>query len=192
MKSDREFLDGVFAKAEELASNSDLEHEPKLEQNYIKSVQKRHTSPIKYTKYAGMAAGFLLLIASGLFLNNLKDKNNQTDSTPIPRNLRMFSYTDQLLEQATDIVAINANGNKDAVALNIIKNYRSSNDEQWILNHLDNTVIGLTAGQSAIVFINEDSKSTPVMDIFILDTDNGSFINHHGEIITEELFNNLE
>ena len=186
MKSDREFLDGIYAKAEELKFRSDMDNDFELKGRDHTSVQKPHASSVKYVKYASMAAGIMLLLSSAFYIDNLVDKN-KLEETPIPRNFKIISYTDQLIEDATDIIAINANYNKDGVALNIIKSYKKSTKKSLLQNHLNNTEISLTEGQTAIVFINADSKEAPILDIFLLDADNNRFINPNGESITEEL-----
>ncbi len=190
MKSDREFLDGIYAKVEEIESFSTLDNNLKLNGHYNKQTQKQHLSSTKYVKYAGMAAGFLLLISSALYINNYIEKNDQIDTQPIPRSFRMLGYTDGLMEQATDIVAIKASTKNNVIALSITKSYKASGNESKALNYLDNDVIGLTADQSAIVFIDADSKEAPVMDIFVWEPDSKSFINPYGEILTEEILNN--
>jgi len=190
MKSDREFLEGIYAKAEKLPSSiSSLDYDLKLKDNYIKSAQKQHTSSTKYVKYAGMVAGFLLLLSSTLFIKNYIEINNQLDNQPDPSNFRMIHYTDQLMEQATDIVEIKAKYENHVITLGIVKGYKGSGNESKISNYLNNDVIALAADQSAIVFIDANSKVSPVMDIFVWEPDSNSFVNPYGEIITEEILN---
>src|SRR5690606_32939344 len=124
---------------------------------------------------------------SSLYLNKFMDKNNQIDTRPNPHNMRIINYRDQLMEQATDIVHIQVNYEDNKRVLSVIKIYKDSGNELMISNYLNNDVIGLTAGQSAIVFIDWNSENTPIMDVFIREADSNSFINPYGEIITEEI-----
>ena len=188
MKSDREFLDGIYAKAEELQSPiSTLDHDLKHKGNYNKPTQNQHTYSSKHVKYAGLVASFLLLLSSALYINNYIDINKQIDNQPVPSNFRMIQYTDQLMEQATDIVEIRAKYENDVITIDIVKSYKDSGNESKLSNYLNSDVIGLTADHSAIVFIDVNSKDIPIMDIFVLEADSNSFINPYGEIITNEI-----
>ena len=187
MKSDREFLDGIYAKAEKLQSPiSTLDHDLKHKENYNKPTQNQHNYSSKHVKYAGLVASFLILLSSALYINNYININKQIDNQPVPSNFRMIHYTDQLMGQATDIVEIRAKYENDIITIDIVKRYKDSGNES-ISNYLNNDVIGLTADQSAIVFIDVDSKDIPVMDVFIWEADSNSFINPYGEIITNEI-----
>ena len=187
MKSDREFLDGIYAKAKKLQSPiSTLDHDLKHKENYNKSTQNQHNYSSKHVKYAGLVASFLILLSSALYINNYININKQIDNQPVPSNFRMIHYTDQLMEQATDIVEIRAKYENDIITIDIVKRYKDSGNES-ISNYLNSDVIGLTADQSAIVFIDVNSKDIPIMDIFVLEADSNSFINPYGEIITNEI-----
>ncbi len=192
MKSDREFLDGIYAKAEKIkAPTSMLNHDLKHKENYNKPAQNRHTSFTKHVKYVVMVASFLLLVSSALYINNYIEFNKQIDIQPVPARFRTIHATDQLMEQATDIVQIGAKYENGAITINIVKSYKDSGNESKLSNHLNNDVIGLTADQSAIVFIDINSKDMPVMDIFIWKADRNSFINPNGETITDEILDKL-
>lgn len=191
MKTDREFLEGIYAKAEKLPpSIASLDHDLKVNEKYYKPSQKQDTFSSKYVKYAGMAAGFFLLLSSALFINNYIEINNQIDKQPVPISFRMIHYTDQLMEQATDIVEIRANQENDIITIDIVKSYKDSGNESKLSNYLNNDVIGLTKNQSAIVFIDVDSKDIQVLDIFVWEADSNRFINPYGEIITNEISDN--
>lgn len=190
MKSDREFLDGIYAKAEKVKSISTIDNNLRFNEYTKMQPQKQHVSSTKYVKYASMAACFLLLISSALYINNYIEKNKQIANQPVPSNIRMMGYTDHLIAKATDIIAIKTNHESNGIALSIIKIYKSSGIEPKSLNYLNNDVIGLSDDQSAIVFIDADSKAAPVMDIFVWEPDSNSFVNPYGEIITEEILNN--
>jgi hypothetical protein len=183
-------LDGIYEKAEKVVSISPIDNNLRLNECNNKQTQKQQVSSSKYVKYAGMAAGFLLLISSALYINNYIEKNNQIDSQPIPSNMRMIGYTDHLIEKATDIIAVKASQENNDIALKIIKSYKSSGIDPETINYLSNDVVGLSLDQSAIVFIDAGSKDTPVMDIFVWEPDSNSFVNPYGEIITEEILNN--
>lgn len=194
MKSDREFLDGIYSKAEKLPSSiSSLDHDLLLKKNrYNESVLKKQASYTKYVKYGGMVAAFLLLLSSTLYFNNDREINNQIDNHPVPSKFRMIHYPEQLVEEATDIVELRAKHENDVTTLDFVKSYKDSGNGTRILNLLNNDVIALTADQSAVIFIDVDSKDSPIMDIFIWAPDRNCFINPYGEVITEENLNNLD
>lgn len=185
MKSDREFLDGIYAKAEELTL-SKFDNLPSKKSKFF------HSTPARYIKYAGIAAVFILLLSSAMFIPDLIKENNQVDITPIPRNVRYLPpYTEQIMEQASDIVEIKAYDSNDEMTLVITRYYKKSEIGSLDLSYLDSSKIGLAAGETAIVFLNVESKEAPVMDIFTLDSESNCFINPYGESITEELLDRL-
>jgi len=188
MKSDREFLDGIYAKSEKLESPiSTLDHDLKHKENYNKPTQNQHTYSNKHVRYAGLVASFLLFLSSSLYINNYIEINKKIDNQPVPSNFRMIHHTDQLMEQATDIVEVRAKYENDVITIDIVKSYKDSGNESGLSSYLNSDVIGLTADQSAIVFIDVDSKDIPVIDIFVWEADSNSFINRYGEIITNEI-----
>lgn len=192
MKSDREFLDGVYAKAEELTTSSVLDLELKYKEIYQPMNNKKTT---RYVKYTGMAAGFLLLVSSAVYLNNFAQKSNQIGNTPVPRDIRMVNYFEQLIEQASDIIAVEASDIDGEVVLIITEDFKNSGNDIQRINIVDNNVIGLMEGQSAIVFINADTKDASVMDVFLRDKDNKDssiYENQYGETITLEALYNLD
>lgn len=188
MKSNREFLDGIYEKAEKIKSDSTFDNNLISYEHAIKQNLKKHAS-FKYVKYAGMAAGLLLLISSALSVNKYFDKNKQNANQPLPRNLDMLSYTDQLINQATDIVEVKAYQDNNKITFRIIKSYKSSGNE--LNNYLNNDVIDISVDKSAIVFINTDSKNAPLLDVFVWEPDINSFVNPNGDLITDEILNNL-
>ncbi len=189
MKSDREFLDGIYAKVEKITSSiSDKNLE--LNEYNTKKTQKNHVSYIRYVKYAGVAAGFLLLISSTLYANSYVKRNKQIANQPEPGKTRMMSYTDYLIGNATDILAVKASHENSDMALSVIKIYRSSEPKANVFHYLSNDVVGLSVDQSAIVFINADSRDTPIMDVFVWEPDSNRYVNPYGEIVTEEIINN--
>lgn len=190
MKSDREFLDGIYAKAEKSSSMSPLDSDYLIKETHNKPTPKKHTTYTKYVKYGGMVAGFILLLSSTLYLNNYTEKNEQNDDQPVPSKFRMIPYSDLIIEEATDIVEIRAKYKDDVITLDIAHNYKESANGPSISNYLNNDVIGLTADQSALVFINADSKNTPIMDIFIWVPDSNHFTNLYGEVITVDKLTN--
>lgn len=191
MKSDREFLTCVYAKAEKLMSVPTPDYDLDIKEYFNNQTQKKHALSSQYVRYAGMAAGFLLLISSALLINHL-GRSNQISNKPIPSNFRMMGYTNQIIEQATDIIAVKANHEENDITLSIIKYYKDSGYDSQALNSLDNDVIGLSPGQSAIVFIDATSKDASVVDIFVWEADSNSYINAKGEMITEETLNNIK
>lgn len=186
MKSDREFLDGVYAKAEKIKSYSALDGNL-ISKEISDKLTNKHANSYKYVKYAATAASVILLISSALFINAYSERNKQIPDKPVPRNIKIPDYTDQLMNQATDIVAVKSIQENNMIVLNIIKSYKSSAND--LHNYFDNDLIKLDADQTAILFINADSIDTPLIDIFIWEPADNYFVNPDGVTITEETLN---
>lgn len=187
MMSDSEFLSGVYEKAEKITSDSMLD----LNLNHKEQYQPIRTTA-RYVKYTGMAAGFLLLISSAIYLNNVTEKGNQVRNTPVPRDIKMVNYSEQLIEQASDIIAVEANVIGGEVKLNITEEFKNSGNDLKNINVLDPNIIDLEEGQLAIVFIRSDSMNTQVIDVFLWDEDKSIYENQYEETITSEALYNLE
>lgn len=188
MKSDREFLDGIYVKAEKLTADAALIVD--IQQKKDDSAMKQRGST-RYVKYAGLAASFLIFISSAIFLNNYIGRNNEIVDTPTPSSIRIVNYHEQLIEQASDIIAVETGSFDDKAALSITEGFKTSGNEGQLLNALDSTMIGLKEGESAIVFMKFDSGNFKVLDAFIWDKENGAYSNQYGESIDLESLKNL-
>ncbi len=195
MKSDNEFLNGIYKKAEEL--KAELEAEVKISEDEVgvnsfeasfnqKRKQKYFT---RYPKYAGMAAGFILLISSTIYFVKLQENNNAID-IPNPHGVKIINYTGQTLEQATDIVKINVKDNNGVLQQDIVKVYKDSGNETLIIAFFNDNNIGLIAGDSAIAFLQADSNGAILMETFIK-TEANTYVSPFGEVVTEEELDEL-
>lgn len=189
MKSDREFLNGIYVKAEQLTYESVLDSDLK-HMKHNPSMKRRGTA--RYLKYAGLAASFLLVVSSAVLLNDYKETNNQISDTPAPANIRMVNYSEQLIDQSTDIRAVEAFGVDGKVGVKITEDFKNSVDDSQILKTIDSNKIGLKEGQSAIIFLKLDSANTEFLDIFLRNKDNGIYTNQYGETIELETLYNIE
>ncbi|SCP99488.1 hypothetical protein [Anaerobium acetethylicum] len=176
MKSDREFLDGIYEKVE------------KAESDQPPKIRKR----ARYVKYAGMAAGFLVLAFSAMFLNRFTKSDDQNAATPAAYEVRMVDFSEQLIAQASDIVEVEARDDNGGMVVDITRSFKSSGNDLKGLPVADLEAAGLSAGQSAVVFVDADAGGTSVMDVFIGDADHLSYTNQYGETIELERLTGLE
>ncbi|MFT4144088.1 MAG: hypothetical protein QM644_06495 [Mobilitalea sp.] len=193
MKSDSEFLNGVYKKAEEL--KAELEQQIPEEDNGITPLasafnrKRKQKYSTRYTKYAGMAAGFILLISSTIYVVKLQGNNAPID-LPNPHGVKIINYSGQTLEQATDIVEINVKENNGELQQDIGKVYKNSGNETVIAEFFHGNNIGLIAGDSAIAFLQADTNGAVLMEVFIKAEDN-TYVSPFGEVVTEEELNEL-
>lgn len=192
MKSDREFLDGIYVKAEKLtSSNSVSDYDMELYENNNQRNKKFQSRTANYIKAAGVLVASLLVISSTINIYKPMNVNHLVDNRNMTRNTRMIEYQDQLIERATDIIEVKAKSESNLITLEIIGSYKDSKSESKISSFLNNDVVGLTLDQSAILFIDADSKDGMILDIFTWDSDENCFINSYGEIITQEILDDL-
>ncbi len=181
MKSDNEFLSGVYKKAEELKAE-----ELKAEASYNQQRKQKYST--RYTKYLGMAAGFILLMSSTIYFVLLQE-NKEPINSPAPYGVKTINLG-RILEQATDIVEIEVKDNNGELQHDIVKVYRNSGNETLITAFFNGNNIGLIAGDSAIAFLQVDSNGAVLMETFIKTEDN-TFVSPFGEVLTKEELNEL-
>lgn len=192
MKSDREFLDGIYVKAEKLkTSNSVSDYDMDLYENNDQRNKKFQSRTTNYMKTAGVLVASMLVVSSTINIYKPMNVNHLVDNRNLTRNTRMIEYQDQLIERATDIIEVKANSESNLITLEIIGSYKDSKSESQISSFLNNDVVGLTLEQSAVIFIDADLKEGMILDIFAWDSDKNCFINSYGEIITQEILDNL-
>lgn len=192
MKSDREFLDGIYVKAEKLtSSNSVSDYDMELYENNNQQNKKFRPRTTNYIKAAGVLVASLLVISSSINIYKPMNVNHLVDNRNMTRNTRMIDYYDQLIERATDIIEVKAKSESNLITLEIIGRYKDSKSESKISGFLNNDVVGLTIEQSAILFIDADSKDGMILDFFTWDSEKDCFINSYGEIITQEILDDL-
>lgn len=189
MKSDREFLNGIYVKVEQVTYDSVLDFNL-IHKKHNPTMKRRRTT--RYIKYAGLAASFLLLVSSAVFFSNYKETNNQISDTPAPANIRMVNYSEQLIDQSTDIRAVEACSVDGIVEVKITEDFKNSVDDLQILKIVDSNTIGLKEGQSAIIFLKSDSANTEILDIFLWNKDNGIYTNQYGETIEIDTLYNIK
>lgn len=176
MKSDNEFLNGVYKKAEEL----------KAEASYNQQRKQKYST--RYTKYLGMAAGFILLMSSTIYFVLLQE-NKEPINSPAPYGVKTIN-SGQILELATDIVEIDVKDNNGVLQQDIVKIYKESGNETIITAFFNDNNIDLIAGDSAIAFLQVDSNGAVLMETFIK-TEANTYVSSFGEVVTEEELDEL-
>ena len=104
----------------------------------------------------------------------------------------MVNYSEQLIDQSTDIRAVEACSVDGIVEVKITEDFKNSVDDLQILKIVDSNTIGLKEGQSAIIFLKSDSANTEILDIFLWNKDNGIYTNQYGETIEIDTLYNIK
>lgn len=179
MKSDQEFLKGIYEKAKE------MELSEEKEQTGIDSLKSfRRTVPFRY---AVTAAAGILLVSAGIFWH---DKNKTTEQiTPQPmsidvRGIDIGTGLENLIDSSADILEVKP-AKSGENAYETLKVYKNSGDGKDIIAELTGKIPQLEESQTAIVFLMREQGSTEVLDSFI-STKDGTYQNSFGETFTEE------
>lgn len=188
MKSDREFLDGIYAKAEKLSSSNSVLYD-RIEFDEMDNRRNRnsYTRSTGHLKFAGVFVALLVVLTSTINTNAPTNTKPSVDPRNVPRTANMMEYSDQLSEEATDIIEVKAKPQNDRITLGIVDSYKGTKSDSDLSNLLNNEVLSLTVNQSAIVFIDADSQDMKIMDIFVWNSDKNCFMNPYGETITREI-----
>ncbi len=183
MKSDREFLAGVYDKAKEFATNQEM-LPPRIKQPYHKQNTSSNRNYLRRIRYSAIAASFLLLLSATVYQITNIPKQSEAD-IPSPSVARMLSYTEQLFEDATEIIEVRAIEESNQVELVLTHTYKGSFTDLTTLN-VNNELFSLSKGQTAILFLQVNLGNTQIMDIFLFDEGNDIYRNSYGEVITTE------
>lgn len=186
MKSDREFLDGIYKKSEDIKKDKSFELVDGIKIN-------------PYRKYMALAATLLLLITSILYIESglnlsMGDKKVEENipntikqvQAPAPRTLMMISYTENLLVEASDIVGILGFEDEDKIEIEIIESYKGSFDRLEIIEYIREINISLEKDEHAIVFIQNHLENIEIMDVFLYSNETKNYVNEYGEMISPE------
>ncbi len=177
MKSDQEFLKGIYEKANEM-QRSQQEARPQVR------YAKRKTA---YLRFGAAAAILLLFSVSGVFLQDWwKGTEKIEPQSPGIASLRMETVNiQQLLEQATDIVEV-APSRNEGEALEILRVYKISSEEQTVSAILESKAAELGLDQKALVFLQIDKDTFMVLGTLTEDEKEGTFTGPFQETITRE------
>lgn len=180
MKSDQEFLKGVYEKAKEME-----ELEPKEPAGYESRKGTLRAIPLKY---AVTTAAFFILVTAGAYIFEKNKPAEQVSPQPMTIDVRGIDFEDGLkwlFDNATDIAEIKQGGSGER-AYQAVEIFRHSGSEKDILSGLSDQLPQLEKKQTAIVFIKKEAGSTEVLDSFIGSSGDETYQNPFGETVTKE------
>jgi hypothetical protein len=180
MKSDQEFLKGVYEKVKVMEGL-----EPKERDGYERRKSTLRAMPLKY---AVTAAAFLILVTAGAYIFDKNKTAEQVSPKPFTIDVRGIDSKDglkRLFDNATDIIEIRQEDSSKR-AYQVIEIYRHSDSENDILSELFDQLPQLEENQTAIVFMKKEPGSTTVLDSFIGSPGDETYQNTLGETVTKE------
>ncbi|SHO43247.1 hypothetical protein [Anaerocolumna xylanovorans] len=180
MKSDQEFLKGIYEKAKEMELSEQEElKESESRKSFLRAIPLR---------YAVTAAAFFILISVSAFLHSKNKPMEQVTPQPMTIDVRGIDFGDglqQLFDNATDIIEVKQD-NSGEKAYQVVEIYRHSGDEKDILSKITDKLPQLEKTQTAVVFLKKESGSMNVLESFIGSTKEDTYQNDYGEILTKK------
>lgn len=175
MKSDREFLQGVYEKAEELrlAKQTEINKSPWT---------KRKPA---YLRYA-LAAAFVLIITSGTILKSFRPEKENITPQPydLTRGLASIDINQQIWENTTDVIEVqNSEKNNSFEVIHVYKGY---SEEKILLKEAEDYIIPLEDGQTAIILLQTSEDETVMLDVYYSNKEDGTYRNTWNDVLTKE------
>ncbi|HHV13415.1 MAG TPA: hypothetical protein GXX75_24380 [Clostridiales bacterium] len=194
MKSDQEFLKGVYEKARLMESQEE------------ESVKKTVVAPktMVYLRWGAVAAALVLIFSSGVFMQNwrkaaLEDeiqnpgistaRIDALDDIPQPPGdtPQPFSNISQPLDQASEVVELEPLQNTRK-APGIAQIYKASVDEATILSVLEKNGVYPDPEKNTLVLLKIEGDSSQILEVLTLDEQTGDYMDSlGGKIAKEEL-----
>jgi hypothetical protein len=186
MKSDQEFLKGIYEKADQLRQLDDKDKD-KLKVYQVKEWNLKSEHPHNIYKYGSFVAVFLVLLIVTLFISFPKTEQYPISREPFnlnDKNTRGINILDILFDSSTDIVKVGKDSKNRLETRKVYKGILSTTD---ILNTISTKGLELEEDQTAIIFIQADSEGLVIMDIFLSDDSaTGTFINEYGDTLLQD------
>ena len=191
MKSDREFLDGIYRKAEKLDVSKTLSHEDitllKNEENRKGAYFRRRA-----VQFAGSFAVLALIFSVS---SGLPQWGTPYDPGQVPRvAVRSIELTADhpLFGQATEIIQVKAERVSGSISLSLVETYKESGEDLLLRSFLEKNELGIQEGQEAVLFLEIKDGEVQVLDVFNWEEEMDSFINGFREILTRELLEKVK
>lgn len=176
MKSDREFINGIYAKAKKMEMKEEKEPD---------RVKIKRKTPVHY---ALTAAALLILLSVNYLFSNIpgaKEPITPQNISIEPRGLGIPDDIQGLLDTATEIVFIKSDENRTE-GFQILKLYQHSLQKSIIAENLTKLLPALQENQTAIVFLKADTAGLQLLDMFTGKDGTKDYVNSKGEILTKE------
>lgn len=178
MKSDREFLDGIYEKAKEMEV---LEQRERA--TYSRLNGSRKALPMRF---ALTAAACFVFVSLGLLLYDTAKPKDQVVPQPSSIDIRGIDLQDNiqdLFDTATEIAAVKWQGEN---SLEIEMLYRHSMGETRIKEELAKVLVSADEGGTAVVFLKAGDGGLELLDTFTWDKSEGTYRNSTGEVLAQE------
>ncbi len=177
MKSDREFLEGIYEKAKAM-SKKDQENDFKT---------KRVGNNKVFLRLGTAAAILLFLCSAGLYMQDWrKEAAKEELHTPNVASLRMGipGGAQQLVSEATDIIELEALQEGNTPVIHQI--YKASVDEKKLLAALVRNAVNPDPKRRLLVFLKIDSETSEILNVMSEDEVEGTYSSPFTETITRE------
>lgn len=185
MKSDREFLQEVYKKAEKMKFEKQTVNDTRYSfKKFFSSLLKKKSADFRV---AVVTAVFLLMVTSGVIINNLTMEKEKVTPTPynlIPRGLPSTVAVPQLWDNVTDVIEIQNSDNGGP--LNIVYVYKGHTGEEVLLDKINKDIAYLEQNQSAIVLLQVTGEDMNILDVYYLDIEDGTYKNLSDSVLTKE------
>lgn len=191
MKSDREFLDGIYKKAEKMDAAKTISQE-EVSLPMKKEKRKESFFPRRAVQFAGSFAVLALVLSvSGI----LPQKEMPMDPGKVPRvasgNIDL-TEDHPLFEQSTEILEVKAEKKKGSVPLILMESYRESGEDALVESFLAKNELGIQDGQKATLFLEVKEGQVQVLDVFLWEEETDTFVNVFRETITRALLKKVK
>lgn len=190
MKSDREFLDGIYEKAEMMDAAKTVTNE-NISLLKVKGKRKGFYFPRHAVRFAGSIAVLALILSvSGILPQVVPQKDSGNVPRVASRNIDL-TENHPLFQQATEILEVKAVKEKKGILLRMVKSYKETGIEPLLASFLEKNELGIQEGQKAILFLEVKDGQVQVLDVFYWEEEMESFINVFRENLTRELLEKI-
>ncbi|MDF2868662.1 MAG: hypothetical protein K0R05_237 [Anaerocolumna sp.] len=182
MKSDREFLSGVYQKAEQIKTEEQMK-QMKTEEEKPELFPGKRKVPLRF---ALTATAFLIFLSVTYVFNNIpgtKEPATPQNFSLEPRGIGMPDYIQELIDTATEIAEVQPVENGIG-SYKILKLYKNSLTEDRITEKLTKLLPVLGEGETAIVFLSDDMDGLQLLDVFHEKESEKGYINSAGDVLT--------
>lgn len=191
MKSDREFLDGIYRKAEKMDASKTISQE-KVTLGEEKKVKKHFYLP----KYAVQLSGSFAVIALMIMVKgNFKEDHvvpGPRTSPIVYSEYQALDLSHPLFEEATEIVEVLLEKSSEGLSLNAVRYYRTSGVEVLVEEFIENNELNLPEGDRAILFFRKEKEELILLDGFTWAMEYEAYENASMEVLTKELLEKIK
>lgn len=190
MKSDREFLDGIYQKAEKLDPVKTISQEESILLTFQKKRKNSYFSS-SALKLSGSFAALMLVFALQGIQTQKEVPPNPSD---VPRVIsRSIEITREhpLFHEATDVIEVEAVKNGSLIELTLLEAFRFSKENTALEGFLKENELGIEEGTRAVLFLQGTDGGIKVLDVFYYEKASASYLNAYRESFTGELLEEM-